>query len=311
MDIYLTNQSTGERIHVPLLPDRLNAKSGATVVSFSILKTGEVKIPRGSQLTGYSWSGVFPGVNSARSLQSVVVDWAEPRRLIDLLHSWEQQGSTIRLMITDISVNLDTFIESFTWEWFGVDDCAYTINLTQRRSLYVTTIIPPKPPEPEPTTTETPTTTTTTTPTGTGSKPTGGGGGGGKSYTVKSGDSLFSIALKELGDGTRWQEIYSANKSVIDAANAGKGVSQYTLQPGITLSLPKATESAKSSSIFTKVATTVTSAVSGALDAVKSIVTSKPTGALAKVASVASKVLSPATKVASAIGGALSNLFKK
>lgn len=34
-------------------------------------------------------------------------------------------------------------------------------------------------------------------------------------YTVKSGDNLWDIAQEKLGDGTRWGEIYDANKAVI------------------------------------------------------------------------------------------------
>lgn len=35
-------------------------------------------------------------------------------------------------------------------------------------------------------------------------------------YTVKNGDCLWNIAASELGDGSRWQEIYELNRSEID-----------------------------------------------------------------------------------------------
>ena len=34
-------------------------------------------------------------------------------------------------------------------------------------------------------------------------------------YTVQSGDSLWRIASRELGSGTRWSEIYDLNRDVI------------------------------------------------------------------------------------------------
>ena len=38
-------------------------------------------------------------------------------------------------------------------------------------------------------------------------------------YTVEAGDSLSKIAEKTLGDASRWQEIYEANKDTIKDPN--------------------------------------------------------------------------------------------
>lgn len=38
-------------------------------------------------------------------------------------------------------------------------------------------------------------------------------------YTVKSGDCLWNIAKKQLGDGSRWKEIYELNKDKIKNPN--------------------------------------------------------------------------------------------
>lgn len=42
---------------------------------------------------------------------------------------------------------------------------------------------------------------------------------GGKSYYIKSGDSLWKIAKAVYGDGTKWKDIYEANKNVIENPN--------------------------------------------------------------------------------------------
>ena len=34
-------------------------------------------------------------------------------------------------------------------------------------------------------------------------------------YTVQSGDSLWKIAREQLGDGTRWGELYEANRDTV------------------------------------------------------------------------------------------------
>ena len=56
---------------------------------------------------------------------------------------------------------------------------------------------------------------------------------GGK-YTVKSGDSLWKISATQLGDGSKWNSIYEANKSVI-GANPNK------IYPGQVLTIPNKT----------------------------------------------------------------------
>jgi nucleoid-associated protein YgaU len=49
-----------------------------------------------------------------------------------------------------------------------------------------------------------------------------GATGGGKMHTVTDGESLWKIAKKELGNGSRWKEIYEANKDVLASPEAVK-----------------------------------------------------------------------------------------
>jgi hypothetical protein len=53
----------------------------------------------------------------------------------------------------------------------------------------------------------------------------------GPSYTVRSGDTLWGIAQKSLGDGNRWREIYDLNRDVI-------GADPNRIQAGMVLRLP-------------------------------------------------------------------------
>ena len=52
-----------------------------------------------------------------------------------------------------------------------------------------------------------------------------------KTYTVKSGDSLWKIAASFLGDGSQWNKIYEANKTVI-------GGNPNLIKPGQVLTIP-------------------------------------------------------------------------
>lgn len=51
-----------------------------------------------------------------------------------------------------------------------------------------------------------------------------------KTYTVKSGDCLWNIAKKQLGDGGRWKEIHDLNRDKISNPNL--------IHPGLVLVLP-------------------------------------------------------------------------
>lgn len=52
-----------------------------------------------------------------------------------------------------------------------------------------------------------------------------------RTYTVKAGDNLYRIAAKLLGDGERFNEIYQANRGVLDSPD--------DLRPGMELKLPE------------------------------------------------------------------------
>ena len=63
-----------------------------------------------------------------------------------------------------------------------------------------------------------------------------------KTYTVQSGDSLWSIAQLQLGSGTRYQEIYTLNQTVIEDAAKRQGRDSsskgHWIYAGTVLSLP-------------------------------------------------------------------------
>ncbi|MCX7715049.1 MAG: LysM peptidoglycan-binding domain-containing protein [Clostridia bacterium] len=57
-------------------------------------------------------------------------------------------------------------------------------------------------------------------------------------YTVASGDSLWSIAKSQLGDGLRYTEIYDLNQEQLDNANSKYGGDRYMIYAGQVLLLP-------------------------------------------------------------------------
>lgn len=292
MEIYLTSVS-GERIQIPILPDRVTVKTGAYTISTTIINLGETRIPRGTMLTGYSWDGVLPGRNNL----SYISAWQEPVRIIGQLASWLEDGETLRLMITGTAIDDDVFLDNFTYEPFGgAGDYYYSVTFTHKRKILVDTV-PAQAID--------------------NAAQTDGGQNGvvtlnnksskaivrqkassksksigklnnGTSvqvlsvegswykipfgdtqgyvlgkwilltgaldsdqdalpvvvpahesvYTVKEGDTLYTISKATLGSGSRYKEIYKLNKSAIDKRNKGKNVNRYTVYTGMNLQLP-------------------------------------------------------------------------
>ena len=144
MKICLTEKSSGRQLFIPLLPNEVQVKTGANTIPINIIKTGEVRIPRGVKATGYSWDGTFPGI----SLSNVtfVTDWQEPKRIVAQLNEWRINNSELNLMVGKY-INDDVFIEDFPYKYFGVDNIKYSITLTKAPNLFVTTS--PAPPAKE------------------------------------------------------------------------------------------------------------------------------------------------------------------
>ena len=112
------------------------------------------------------------------------------------MEDWRKKGQDIRFIVTGTDINIPIIIESFSYgEVAGSRDVEYTLNLKEHKSIYISPL--PK--------TETPTTSTpnTTRPTEPPATP--------KSHKVVKGDSLWAIAQKYLGNGSRYPEIKKAN----------------------------------------------------------------------------------------------------
>ncbi|KNY26320.1 LysM peptidoglycan-binding domain-containing protein [Pseudobacteroides cellulosolvens] len=58
-----------------------------------------------------------------------------------------------------------------------------------------------------------------------------------KTYTVKSGDTLWLIAKNQLNDGSKYVNLYNLNKTEIDKRNKNTSNSKYTIYVGQVLKL--------------------------------------------------------------------------
>jgi nucleoid-associated protein YgaU len=220
MDIYLTELATGDRLRFPMLPTEVPMKHAVQFANYTILSIGEVRIPSGNSLDGYTWSAILPG--KAREKAPFVRTWIDPKAAIKWIKDKQPdkgKPKKLRLMVTEKPINTDVYLSNFTPQVTGgYGDYNYTITLIQAKNIKITASgtastsedIPlankPKKeerPSPPPA----------------------------KTYTVVRGDTLWGIAQRFLGAGARYTEIYNANKGVI-------GGNPSLIHPGQVLTIP-------------------------------------------------------------------------
>ena len=216
--VYITELDTGTRIALPLPPESVKCKAETKFTSYNIINVGEVKLPNGEKLTKFSWSGRLPGESMKHMRIVSAADWRSPKEIQSIFSIWRNRGKKLRLLVTGTTINHDVYLENYT-----VD---YSISFTHAKDIKVYTTAelniqetPQAPQVPQTTNdraasseaaSETPQKTT---------------------YTVKPGDNLWAISKKLLGSGSRYTELYEANKSII-------GSNPNLIYPGQTSTTP-------------------------------------------------------------------------
>lgn len=190
MDFYLFDVNPGGRsVRFPVAPEELTVTADAKTQTFDVLALGEITLPRGRTATRYSWSGFLPG--QARMGQPWMAHWRPPRDVLRDLELWHARNTILRLTVTETELNNDCFIQSLEHAWRGgYGDLEYSLVLVEYRPLVVSIDG-----EDAPQGRDAPPVATT--------------------YTVREGDTLWAIAKRAYDDGSRWMEIYEANRSPI------------------------------------------------------------------------------------------------
>ncbi len=217
MDIYFTEIETGARIALSMLPEKAKQKGSANFQTYDIINIGEVKIPKGTNLLTFSWNGTLPGSSRRNASYVKSQHWQSPDGIIKIWEKWRSEGTKIRLMITETSINYDVYLDDYTAEATGGNgDYEYSIAFLEAKAVEIYTV---NELNIKPSAKSTTNSATTRPPAATA-----------KTYTVKSGDSLWKIAQKSLGKGGRYPEIFNLNKDKIKNPNL--------IYPGQVLTLP-------------------------------------------------------------------------
>ena len=223
--VYITELDTGTRIALPLPPEAVKCKAESKFITYNIINVGEIKLPNGEKLVKFSWSGRLPGESMRHMRMVSAADWRSPKEIQGIFSVWRARGKKLRLLVTGTTINHDVYLENYTIDNKKLDTVEYSISFTVAKDIlvYTTTEI-----NIENTTKKT---TTATTVERAASVQAAASTATSQTYTVKSGDTLWAIAKKYLGDGSRYPEIYEANKSII-------GSNPNLIKPGQTFTIP-------------------------------------------------------------------------
>mgnify|MGYP001006314221 CR=1 FL=1 len=189
MEIWLSWQNNKERFQLPVLPSSFEVGVGNINKRVNINEIGEINLIGKSRLKEITIARFFPA-NEYDFLATS--DIMKPYEYIEMIEGWRTSGKPIRLIITDTPINLPMAIENFSYkEQDGTGDVYFSLELAEYVFLNVkkeTKQKEYKQKTKRPITKEIP-----------------------KSYVVKKGDTLWTIAKKLTGNGANYKTIAKKN----------------------------------------------------------------------------------------------------
>lgn len=203
-------------VRIPVLPAEYSVTSEQNNTTVTVNNLGEVNLIGKDKLRSISFSSFFP-----YRYDSGYCDYRcdKPSKMVERIEAMKRAGK-VKLTVTGTCINMYVTIESFEWgENDGTGDITYTLSMKEYRHINIPVSVLVKE------TSETPNAEASTS---TREQPSQAST---QSYTVKSGDSLSTIA-KKLTGSSNWKKIYEQNKSVIGSNPNKLKVGQVLTIPG-------------------------------------------------------------------------------
>lgn len=219
MEIWLKGAS--RRLRIPVLPPGYTVSSGQQNQTVNIVGLGEVTLRGKRGLLNISFSSFFPKQYDASYCETSSL--RSPKEYVSIIESMKRSG-TVKLIITGTTVNFRCTIESFNWsEDDGTRNINYTISLKEYRapSASKSSVV----------------TVGSEAAAASGTAESGSEGGRTvpdpkvKTYVVKAGDTLPSIAQQQTGKANQAMTLFLQNQGII-------GDNPNRITPGMVLTIP-------------------------------------------------------------------------
>ena len=200
---------------MPITPSKVKVKINNQNKTLTLISGEEINILKEAKLTDVSFDVVLPQVpypftNGGAQSADYYLSLFERLKQSKTPFQWilnRSRPDGVALFYSNLTVGLEDY--QITDDAKDGFDLAVSVKLKQYRAFGTKTvqITPsPAPSQPATATVQEPPRETTSAPKA-------------ANYTVKSGDCLWNIAKKQLGDGSRWKEIYELNKDKIKNPN--------------------------------------------------------------------------------------------
>lgn len=139
--VHITNLQTNEIIQLSMTPESIKVTSGASFRSYSIIERGEIKIPKGEELSTVSWRGIFPHAGVLLYNFVDLYHWERPEEITRALNRWRSSENKLKLLVTETPINSEFYLKDFDCEYSGgLGNVTYSINFIAAKELKILTV---------------------------------------------------------------------------------------------------------------------------------------------------------------------------